>query len=107
MFALYHKLRAVNEQGARNQREVACHNGAGNGAEQSGQLGHKGHDDEEAADEVADPARSNTGDLRKCDCARMDDDGYSARNAAQDIAYAAAGKRALHLPEVDSPRLTA
>ena len=93
-------MRAVNEQGARYQGKVACHDGAGNGAEQSGELGHKGHDNEKAADEVADPAGCHPGDLREGDRARMDDYGHGAGNAAQDIADTAACERALHLPEV-------
>ena len=56
LFALNDQLRPVHEERTGHQSKVACHHRAGNCAEQPGDLGHEGHDDEEAADEVADTA---------------------------------------------------
>ena len=82
---------------------VPGHDRAGQGAEESGNLGQEGHHDENEGDAVADPARGDACSLGEGDDTGIDGVGHCARQACKEIAYASAGQGPLHLPKVDGP----
>ena len=92
---------AVHEQGSGYHNQIAGHHRAGDGAEQPGNFGQEGQDDENEADEVPHPQGGYAGDLGEGNDAGMDDNRHGAGDAGQEVADSGAGQGTLHLAEID------
>ena len=96
--------RAVHEQRAGDDDQIAGHHGAGDAAEQAGYFGQKGEQNEDDADAVAHAPGGDAVALRKGDDAGVDDGRHGAGDAGEEVADAGAGQSALHLAKVHGLR---
>ena len=103
LFGLDNRLRSVDEQVSAQHNKVPRHYRPWYGAEQPGHLGHKGHRNEDGADEVSTPEGGDAGGPDIRNGTRIDNKRHRSGDASQKIGHAGPGQRPLYLPKVNSP----